>query len=942
MTRRSLLLGVAFAGVLASVTVSVHLDIARELASQRELMKPPPWWQWALVGFFGTPCIAYVTLRATGSPMSTCAVRARQRAAVLAWLALLAWLVWMAWSAVDEGGGWRPAFLAAIALELAALLLLARAAGPDGDVFWRRTEVLRAQFAVLAILSAVVFVVPLTAAQVEEVLRSWADRELYDAICAVASALLLGAVLRASAVRLINPPTAAQLSQRWPVKPTVVGMAVVGVLAAWWLVKEEAWLGLVVLGAVAILAGATKWAEPRHADWEVAGVDVQPGREIASALASVPTAILLVSLVSATSDTVLLPGHDAETGRPLLLTFLVAAALVLLIADAGHQADNRSVQPSPRSRKRQAGMILVGGVGLLAGLCAAAGPTVADGHLEVLWTAPLSVLAVATVARVGGDRGAPALAVGWGVAIGLMIATYAEPIEAARAYGTFGIAMIGATVAMLVLHATGSAGAARTWRATGRLLPARVPVLTLWTIWLGAVVAWPDDSAHQARTVASRAERLDLGVAVKTWKQSHGDGPMVLVGASGGGAKAAYWTTLVIDCLLADGPPAEADDECRGPASARGRRLDRLFLASGVSGGSVGIYHLLANRARARAGDPWVRSRVGPEVLSPVTAWGLFHDLPNAMIRRERDPAGCRDAESCRKHADRSLVQELAISGASGWKVGGHVPLLHRRRGDGPLPVFNAALDGGSHRVLMSPLDLAPQRPADLACTALGAAPVAAAFDAADVLEPGRDLPLVTAALLSARFPVIAPAGRLGAPTGPDDRLEGQRCSSTVVRNAGRPARLRDGGYIENTGLLTIVELLPAIREALGDKRPILVISIDDDAAVLDDDRKITKEGRNLLGISQRASTGYLTRLARDPLTGGRFPNVHYVRLSPPPHPGARATTGWQVSPTARRHDLAAALREAPMQSCLRALRAYLDATATSDPRSSCREADGQ
>jgi hypothetical protein len=177
-------------------------------------------------------------------------------------------------------------------------------------------------------------------------------------------------------------------------------------------------------------------------------------------------------------------------------------------------------------------------------------------------------------------------------------------------------------------------------------------------------------------------------------------------------------------------------------------------------------------------------------------------------------------------------------------------------------------------------------------------------LDAHDVLADGRDVPLVSAALLSARFPLLEPPARVGS------REQAPRgCPTTGPLTA---VRVRDGGYMENTGLRTIVDLLPAIRDQLRSQKadvPIIVVSIDDDpeVAIADPERE---EPRPAPGsVATKVSDGYLSRQARDALSSCQFPDVTYLRISPEPHVGAHAATGWEISETGRRRDLGQALR---------------------------------
>lgn len=146
---------------------------------------------------------------------------------------------------------------------------------------------------------------------------------------------------------------------------------------------------------------------------------------------------------------------------------------------------------------------------------------------------------------------------------------------------------------------------------------------------------------------------------------------------------------------------------------------------------------------------------------------------------------------------------------------------------------------------------------------------------------------------------------------------------------------MRDGGYVENSGLLTIDNLLPSIEAAIAqwhsnkkNTMPVRVVvaSVEDDSAVLRPHPKLTQQtsGANL-NITARSGPDYLTRIARDELSGCLYPDVTYIRISPPPNVGAQAATGWQLSETARRRNLEAALTEYPGMQTLQHIRDLLD-----------------
>jgi hypothetical protein len=336
-----------------------------------------------------------------------------------------------------------------------------------------------------------------------------------------------------------------------------------------------------------------------------------------------------------------------------------------------------------------------------------------------------------------------------------------------------------------------------------------------------------------------------------------------------------------------------------------------------------------------------VNDAAGGDALSPIVAWGFFHDAPAFMLGVHRmNPSDCTDATSCRWNADRAVIQEAAVAGnwveltppadelratVSGSTDGAVKP-------GAPVTIFNGALDGSVGRLLMSPLNLAPPYDQTGACLDAAKTDVPGALDARDVLTRGTQLPLVTAALLSARFPAVEPPGRVG--THATEGLPESVCPAQAPLPA---VRVRDGGYVENSGLLTIVDLLPAIEHAITVARAnvrIVVLSIDDDSAVLCP-KPTLGERHGGLGITARAGPDYVTRLARDRLNSGRFPNVTYLRISPPPSVGTHAATGWEVSQAARDRQLVHALQVrdgAPYRNLAR-LRGLLNGD---DPRPIC------
>jgi hypothetical protein len=196
-----------------------------------------------------------------------------------------------------------------------------------------------------------------------------------------------------------------------------------------------------------------------------------------------------------------------------------------------------------------------------------------------------------------------------------------------------------------------------------------------------------------------------------------------------------------------------------------------------------------------------------------------------------------------------------------------------------------------------------------------------------------RDVTLANAASLSARFPVLEPPGRLG--TAPEATRGG--CGMPT----DEAAKIRDGGTYENSGMMTLVDLLGPIQRAIDswrrdtessvEVRPI-VVSIDDDVQGVNGDEAYEKR---LFGLLGESASNKRTIDARNRIKSCEFKGISYLRISPEPHVGAQAATGWEVSQTSRQEDLVESLRAGnDAWSKVKSLRRMLDG---SDSPNRCR-----
>jgi hypothetical protein len=254
---------------------------------------------------------------------------------------------------------------------------------------------------------------------------------------------------------------------------------------------------------------------------------------------------------------------------------------------------------------------------------------------------------------------------------------------------------------------------------------------------------------------------------------------VVIVAASGGGIKAAAWTTRVLTGL---------------EENNRHRFGDSIRLISAVSGGSVGAMYFVSEYDAGGAGLPTnandlerAVARAEASSLDDI-AWGLVY------------PDFLRVFVPVFKHLDRGRALEAALtrelpnrrhhlsSPLADWREG----VLEGWR---PAVIFNATVVESGQRFLLGTTDLLPAR----GRTSLR--------DAEFPQFAGRDISLVTAARLSATFPYVSPAAR------PDI--------------AGTQIHAVDGGYTDNYGMATLLAWLDEGLRAPGNPvHRVLIIEI--------------------------------------------------------------------------------------------------------------------
>jgi hypothetical protein len=273
--------------------------------------------------------------------------------------------------------------------------------------------------------------------------------------------------------------------------------------------------------------------------------------------------------------------------------------------------------------------------------------------------------------------------------------------------------------------------------------------------------------------------RATVGEAAVAWYEQARQGvsadepvPMLIVATAGGGIRAAYWTATILERL----------EQKLTPEMLR----RHLFAISGVSGGSVGAAAYAAAVKAARDQPAAPTAFLHEDFLAPAITTLAFVDLPSTILPDIGTIVDLADFG-----ISRATALERAFEDASGGLLA-HPFLEFFPSADDlsakpwrPALLLNSTHQNTGRRVITSHLKVERRVFLD-------------AFDAHDLL--GADMPASTAAHNSARFTYVSPAGRL-LPQDDDG-------------DYGQPQGfLLDGGYFENYGAVTALQVL---REALA------------------------------------------------------------------------------------------------------------------------------
>lgn len=580
-------------------------------------------------------------------------------------------------------------------------------------------------------------------------------------------------------------------------------------------------------------------------------------------LATISTAPALVLSIALARSANLLGGWHLALATAAVPTLLAAAVWRWIVR-----------RPTPRGRRRFAGpAALLAGTGLLAGAVVAAAGVA---PLRAGWLVGTVGLLLAAITLVVA------------MLTGIEHLAWAPPTGLLRHLGLHRVPVL--SLAVVVFVGAGALDSRSDFHAV------RIEGTSSGTPRRGTSLAEVADELAAAPAPGSDAVATlrDGGVDVQ---------PLFVIASSGGGARSAYWTSLVANCLFArQAPLASGLAPCTGDAS-----WSSVGLASGISGGSIG----LAMFDGVQSGDDPAALDVGA-----VFGDGFLDPAVAGLVGRDAVFGVWRDDA----FDDRAAVMERAMEDRVPQLATGF--FASQQAADGvKLPVLllgsQSVLDGC--RLNVSILDLSAEPPPASSsylapCTAATSGDgvtqtddglvLAGGRDLVDLVCEGQDLDLSTAALLSARFPFVSPSGAL------------RRCGPGEQPNVFAV----DGGYLDASASGTPLAVLPTLIGLLEDRLPgtcvqPVVIQVDNRYAGADGSTGTERPLELLAPLTAFGSAvglvGDATREALELATrprcwSGPGPST-YVHLYPETHPGVEAPLGWTLSGPAR-DDLATQL----------------------------------
>jgi hypothetical protein len=323
----------------------------------------------------------------------------------------------------------------------------------------------------------------------------------------------------------------------------------------------------------------------------------------------------------------------------------------------------------------------------------------------------------------------------------------------------------------------------------------RVPVLVPLALLLGVTSAlpWSDYRfpVETAQTSSSEEVATTDDSAVRDDEAQGGsqDDSIIVVAVNGGGIQAAAWGAQVL---------AGLEEACREEGC--GREFDEeVRLISSVSGGSVGTMyfvneytdgHLAEGKDDKNTELHRIVNRAEGSSIDEVS-WGvLYPDLIRSIIGTPF-PLGW---DRGRALEEAWLRRDIPWDNREGIEEGLSTWHEDAEEGDRPAVIFNTTISESGQRLPLATTDLPEGTAGRLT------------YDQFLAGNEDMDIPIVTAARLSASFPYVSPAARADV--------------------AGPGSHLVDGGYYDNYGISSLVEWLDEELRTNQDIKEVLIIEV--------------------------------------------------------------------------------------------------------------------
>ncbi|RIV26981.1 hypothetical protein DYU11_01280 [Fibrisoma montanum] len=406
----------------------------------------------------------------------------------------------------------------------------------------------------------------------------------------------------------------------------------------------------------------------------------------------------------------------------------------------------------------------------------------------------------------------------------------------------------------------------------------RYPVLVITGLLLLIFSRCNDNSGIQESSLPAPLPRQSLESYYRRWLDDRPGNdntplPVVVVATAGGGIRATNWTT---ECL------ATLRDNIRG--------FDRyVFGISGVSGGGVGAATYVASLKGFVAPDSAFRLRlrsiVTQDLISPAVASALFRGgvnnfspVPIAALDRNRWIEDAWQNALFSQPLDTAVQQTLRQSFLRLWTPGStNLPCLF----------LNTTIAETGQKGILTNVSLGNTSDS-----------LNAFFDVADLFSSFQhDIPYKTATFLCARFPFVTSGGKA---TGPLPNIES---GSAITYH------MLDGGYVENTGIVTAVQVIRALQRVTPGgrwrSRPVQYYllflrngSVSEQAANVSLFKFANEPLKGFLQSWERAGVG-LDQLVRSTLNGEAAQlDFQYTSLGLESG-NHNYPLGWYISPTA-------------------------------------------